>query len=108
MLAKLAAPKVVSMASISTAHTRNSPRQNSGPGCAWVNCAFCRASKGFFRALTAAEEGSVNEAAVADGGGYADRSHLCRKSRRVTGFSPQRLRPRMETDERFWACRAWE
>jgi AraC-like DNA-binding protein len=70
--------------------------------------ALSRAEKAFFQTLTAAEEGPVNWAAVADEGGYADQSHLCRESRRVTGFSPQQLRLRIETDESFWAYRVWE
>jgi AraC-like DNA-binding protein len=70
--------------------------------------ALSRAEKAFFQTLMAAEEGPVNWAAVAEEGGYADQSHLCRESRRVTGFSPQQLRLRIETDESFWAYRIWE
>jgi AraC-like DNA-binding protein len=70
--------------------------------------ALSRAEKAFFQTLMAAEEGPVNWAAVADAGGYADQSHLCRESRRFTGFSPQQLRLRIENDESFWAYRVWE
>ena len=70
--------------------------------------ALSRAEKAFFQTLMAAEEGPVNWAAVAEDGGYADQSHMCRESRRVTGFSPKQLRLRIETDESFWAYRIWE
>lgn len=70
--------------------------------------ALSRAEKAFFQTLMAAEEGPVNWAAVAEDGGYADQSHMCRESRRVTGFSPKQLNLRIETDESFWAHRIWE
>lgn len=40
--------------------------------------------------------------------GYADQSHLCRETRRVSGFSPEELRQRIDTDEAFWPYRIWE
>ena len=40
--------------------------------------------------------------------GYADQSHLCRVSRRITGFSPEALRVRIAEDEAFWAYRLWQ
>lgn len=40
--------------------------------------------------------------------GYADQSHLCRETRRITGFSPEELRRRIETEEGFWPYRIWE
>ena len=70
--------------------------------------ALSRAEKAFFQTLMAAEEGPLNWAGVAEDSGYADQSHLCRESRRVTGFSPQQLRLRIETEESFWAYRIWE
>lgn len=38
---------------------------------------------------------------------YADQSQLCRESRRLTGFSPQDLRRRMQTEHAFWPYRLW-
>jgi AraC-like DNA-binding protein len=46
-------------------------------------------------------------AEVAASGGYADQSHLCRETRRVTGFSPAELYRRVAEDESFWAYRLW-
>jgi AraC-like DNA-binding protein len=39
--------------------------------------------------------------------GYADQSHLCRETRRVTGFAPEALRRQMATAESLWAYRLW-
>jgi AraC-like DNA-binding protein len=38
---------------------------------------------------------------------YADQSHLCRETRRMTGFSPDDLRRRIGSEEAFWAYRLW-
>lgn len=40
--------------------------------------------------------------------GYADQSHLCRESRRVTGLSPTELTKAVQEDEGFWLYRLWE
>ena len=45
--------------------------------------------------------------ALAQDAGYADQAHLCRETRRVTGFTPEELRRRIDTDEAFWAYRVW-
>jgi len=66
-----------------------------------------RAERAFFAALTAEREGRVDWADIAAQGGYADQSHLCRVSRRITGFSPEALRRRISEDEAFWAYRVW-
>jgi AraC-like DNA-binding protein len=67
-----------------------------------------RAERAFFEALAAADQGRLNWAEVAAEGGYADQSHLCRESRRVTGFSPEELRRRIAEDESFWSYRLWQ
>lgn len=67
-----------------------------------------RAERSFFEAMAAEEEGRLTWADVAAQSGYADQSHLCRESRRVTGFSPQELRWRILHDEGFWAYRLWQ
>lgn len=46
-------------------------------------------------------------AEVAMSGGYADQSHLCRETRRVTGFSPAELYRLVAENESFWAYRLW-
>ena len=65
-----------------------------------------RAEQAFFRAL-ADGDNPVRWAEVAADTGYADQSHLCRETRRVTGFAPQTLRERMADDESFWIYRLW-
>lgn len=65
-----------------------------------------RAEQAFFRAL-AEGEGTVPWAEVAADTGYADQSHLCRETRRVTGFAPAELRRRIADDESFWIYRVW-
>lgn len=40
--------------------------------------------------------------------GYADQSHLCRESRRITGLSPTELKKAVHEDEGFWMYRLWE
>jgi len=65
-----------------------------------------RAEQAFFRTL-AAGEGPVRWAEVAADAGYADQSHLCRETRRVTGFAPAELLRRIEQDESFWIYRIW-
>ena len=67
-----------------------------------------RAERAFFEALAAEGEGRLDWADVAAEGGYADQSHLCRASRRVTGFAPEELRRRIAEDEGFWVYRVWE
>lgn len=46
-------------------------------------------------------------ATVAADGGFADQSHLCRETRRVSGLSPNELKKAIEQDESFWAYRLW-
>lgn len=65
-----------------------------------------RAEQAFFRALAEGEQ-PVNWADVAADTGYADQSHLCRETRRVTGFAPAELRRRIAEEEAFWIYRIW-
>jgi AraC-like DNA-binding protein len=37
--------------------------------------------------------------------GYADQSHMGREVKRITGFSPAKIRELVRTDERFWCYR---
>jgi AraC-like DNA-binding protein len=67
---------------------------------------FARSEQAFFRAL-ADGEGPVRWTDVAADAGYADQSHLCRETRRVTGFAPAELRRRIAEDEGFWIYRVW-
>ena len=66
-----------------------------------------RSEQAFFDAVVAGRSGEVNWSDVASSSGYADQSHLCRQSRRVTGFPPAELRRRIFADESFWAYRLW-
>lgn len=65
-----------------------------------------RAEQAFFRTLQVSE-GDVNWVDVAADAGYADQSHLCRETRRVTGFPPAELREHIAEDESFWIYRLW-
>ncbi|MDH0865728.1 AraC family transcriptional regulator [Mitsuaria sp. GD03876] len=53
------------------------------------------------------DEGEVIWSALAQDHGYADQAHLCRETRRLSGFSPEELRRRVDQDEAFWAYRVW-
>lgn len=66
-----------------------------------------RAERMFFQVLAAEQAGELRWAELAVDGGYTDQSHLCRATRRVTGFAPEALRRGIERDERFWAYRLW-
>ncbi|MEQ1594446.1 MAG: AraC family transcriptional regulator [Casimicrobium sp.] len=69
-----------------------------------------RSENAFYVAARESENGRLGAprwADVADEGGYADQSHMCRESRRVTGFSPDELYRLMCTEESFWMYRLW-
>lgn len=67
-----------------------------------------RVEQAFFTGLAMAEaEGRPNWAELADTAGYADQSHLCRETRRITGFAPDDLYRRIKEDEGFWSYRVW-
>ena len=69
--------------------------------------AVSRAESAFYAVAAAEGGGAVNWAEIAAGSDYADQSHLCRETRRLTGFSPEDLRRRIATEEAFWAYRLW-
>ncbi|HEX5737018.1 MAG TPA: AraC family transcriptional regulator [Hydrogenophaga sp.] len=66
-----------------------------------------RSEQAFFRVVQAQTEGTLHWAHIAADSGYADQSHLCRETRRITGFSPDALRDGIEHHEGFWAYRLW-
>ena len=66
-----------------------------------------RAESAFLQAREAMDLGLPNWADIAAESGYADQSHFCRESRRVTGVSPNELRRRMDQDESYWVYRVW-
>lgn len=66
-----------------------------------------RLEQAFFSVLAARSQGGVHWATVAADSGYADQSHLCRATRRFTGFTPQALTRRIAEDESFWVYRIW-
>jgi AraC-like DNA-binding protein len=67
-----------------------------------------RVEQAFFAGLAMAEaEGHPNWAELAGATGYADQSHLCRETRRLTGFAPDELYRRIQQDEGFWSYRVW-
>jgi AraC-like DNA-binding protein len=69
---------------------------------------FGKAEQAFFDALAAdTAQGCVKWADVAAGAGYSDQSHLCRVTRRITGFAPQALYDGIYGDEAFWVYRIW-
>jgi AraC-like DNA-binding protein len=68
-----------------------------------------RAEQAFFQGLAAAEEGlRPSWPDLAQASGYADQSHLCRETRRITGFTPDDLYRRIAEDECFWSYRLWQ
>ena len=66
-----------------------------------------RSERAFFHGAAAHQSGAVNWSDIAEQSGYADQSHLCRETRRVTGFAPEELRRLMSTEESLWAYRLW-
>lgn len=80
---------------------------------AWVGLplrelrAVSRAERAFYAVAAAEGQPGFNWADIAAETDYADQSHLCRETRRLTGFSPEELRRRMQTEEAFWAYRLW-
>lgn len=69
--------------------------------------AVSRAERAFYAVAAAEGQPGFNWADIAAGSDYADQSHLCRETRRLTGFSPAELRSRMQREESFWAYRLW-
>ncbi len=70
---------------------------------------FGRAEQAFFQGLKDGESGSKPHwAGLADSSGYADQSHLCRETRRITGFTPDNLYQRIVEDDGCWSYRLWQ
>lgn len=69
---------------------------------------FGRAEQAFFEAVEAeVAQSEVRWAEVAAAAGFADQPHLCRVTRRITGYAPQALYQGMQRDEAFWIYRVW-
>ncbi|WP_349740591.1 helix-turn-helix domain-containing protein [Roseateles cavernae] len=66
-----------------------------------------RAEATFLQVRREMADGELVWSALALDMGYADQAHLCRETRRVTGFSPEELRRRVDSEESFWAYRVW-
>ncbi|RZL34907.1 MAG: AraC family transcriptional regulator, partial [Rubrivivax sp.] len=69
--------------------------------------AVSRAESAFYAVAAAEDRPGFNWADIAAESDYADQSHLCRETRRLTGFSPEELRRRLQCEEAFWAYRLW-
>ena len=70
---------------------------------------FGRAEQAFFKGLEGRESGiKPHWAELAESSGYADQSHMCRETRRITGFTPDNLYRRIAEDEAFWSYRLWQ
>jgi len=69
--------------------------------------AVSRAESAFYAVAAAEAQPGFNWADIAAATDYADQSHLCRETRRLTGFSPEDLRRRIPAEEAFWAYRLW-
>lgn len=68
---------------------------------------MARGEESFLNARAAVESAALNWADIAADGGYADQSHFCRETRRITGLSPKELKRAVEAEESFWVYRLW-
>lgn len=66
-----------------------------------------RAERAFFQSMASRGATNASLTHVAMDNGYADQSHLTRETRRISGFPPEELWRRIETDEAFWIYRLW-
>lgn len=67
-----------------------------------------RSEQAFLAAAQAADQGTAPRwSELADATGFSDQAHLCRETRRMTGFSPEELYRRILSEEGFWAYRLW-
>lgn len=66
-----------------------------------------RSEQAFLQVAARQPTQAPNWADVAVQQGYADQAHLCRETRRITGFAPEALRRQMTTAESLWAYRLW-
>lgn len=66
-----------------------------------------RAEVALVHAAALLRRGQLDWRQVALVAGYTDQPHLCRETRRLTGFSPVQLMKGMLGEEPFWVYRAW-
>jgi len=66
-----------------------------------------RSERAFFEGAQAHQDGAVHWGDIAQASGYADQAHMCRESRRITGYAPGELYRLMQSEESFWAYRLW-
>jgi AraC-like DNA-binding protein len=66
-----------------------------------------KVEQAFIASVEASEQGALNWPDLASDAGFADQSHLCRQTRRITGFAPDALRRGIASDESFWVYRLW-
>jgi hypothetical protein len=69
--------------------------------------AQARAEAALLHAAALRRRGQLDWRQVALLAGYTDQPHLCRETRRHTGFSPVQLMHGMLGEEAFWVYRAW-
>lgn len=69
---------------------------------------FVRAERAFFDGMSKVETLPTDWVSLAIDHDFSDQSHLCRVSKRMTGFSPTALRERIAKDEGFWPYRIWQ
>jgi AraC-like DNA-binding protein len=69
---------------------------------------FVRAERAFFDSMAKVDTIPMDWVGLALDNDFSDQSHLCRISRRMTGFSPTALRERIANDEGFWPYRIWQ
>lgn len=73
---------------------------------------LARAEESFFLArddfVLDTPKGGPDWSAIAADTGFADQSHLCRESRRISGLSPNELKKAIGEDESYWVYRIWE
>ncbi|CAO3410919.1 helix-turn-helix domain-containing protein [Azospirillum largimobile] len=70
--------------------------------------ALVRTEGVFFTARERHEAGQpLDWAALAQEEGFADQAHMCRATKRITGFSPTDFARRYAEDEAFWLYRIW-
>ena len=84
------------------------PKNDIGEACVRELRGFGKAEQAFFDTIAAeAAQGSVKWAEAAAGAGFSDQSHLCRVTRRITGYAPQALYDGIYGGEAFWVYRIW-
>jgi AraC-like DNA-binding protein len=69
--------------------------------------AMARAESALLAATASPRGGEIGWAELAVEQGYADQPHLCRTTKRLTGFSPAELARRLPEDDALWAYRLW-